>query len=446
MEYRQEALNRVCCSTGVNAKTRWIFTAMMILLVVLVGQASRELLPPDDLREAEVGREMYVGEDYVIPHLAGRPFVEKPPAFPAVIALVYSLTGGPSMQAARFVSISFALAALAAVFLAGRNVLGTQGGLIAAVVLAFSSRFCRAAHGVHIDIALTAAMAFALHFTWKAQQADDSREKAWGYAETAFCLAVAFLLKGLVGPALYGTGFLLYLLSVRRFSELRHWIRPMPVAAFLLPVLLWMLPFMIRATPDQIWEFFVRNHFGRFFSGYESNLRAGYYYLVDLMRAFLPASLLLPFAVFSAWRRRTISEGRASLFFLSMATGPLLLLSFSKGKDSIYLLPAYPAFALLVADWYFRNLQERGREGPFRSIVAWFGGGDHDQCTCRDLLHRLLGGDIAFVELCRHCFFDGCGRFCFPMDGRRSSGGFPGHDGTLCSFVGALVYRTDRGP
>ena len=34
-------------------------------LSVLVGQSGRELLPPDDLREAEIAREMWLRGDYL---------------------------------------------------------------------------------------------------------------------------------------------------------------------------------------------------------------------------------------------------------------------------------------------------------------------------------------------------------------------------------------------
>ena len=48
-----------------------------VLSVLVVGQAGRELLPYDDLREAQVAHEMYDGGDLVIPHLASVPFLEK---------------------------------------------------------------------------------------------------------------------------------------------------------------------------------------------------------------------------------------------------------------------------------------------------------------------------------------------------------------------------------
>lgn len=60
--------------------------------VVVVGQVGRELLPPDELREAEVAREMLENGDYIVPHLAGLPFVEKPPGFQAMITMGWLTT------------------------------------------------------------------------------------------------------------------------------------------------------------------------------------------------------------------------------------------------------------------------------------------------------------------------------------------------------------------
>ena len=79
-----------------DVQIRVILYLLASVIVILIGQAGRELLSPDDLREVEVAREMYVAGDYVIPHLAGLPFVEKPSGFQAVVAAVYNLIGGPS--------------------------------------------------------------------------------------------------------------------------------------------------------------------------------------------------------------------------------------------------------------------------------------------------------------------------------------------------------------
>lgn len=345
-------------------RTNNIQAAILLILgglVLFVGQAGRELFPPDDLREVELAREMLEDGDYIVPHLAGLPFVEKPPGFQAVVAVAYRIFGGPSALVARLVSAAFALASLAAVFLLGRRTLSIRGGGLAATLLALSSRFCRTAHEVLLDNALTTLSAFTLLFTWIALEAAEPWEKRRAYTAAAFSIGLAFLVKGFVWPALFGAGFLTYVAVSRRKDELRHALRPLPVAAFFVPVLAWVGPFVANAAPDLIHEFFVANHIGRFMSGYHSNVRPFYFYLLDVWPDFAPSSFLLPFAAVAAWQRRRQLTDQAGIFFLSLVVGLMVLLSISQAKDAVYLLPAYPALAMLVAWWCVPILSAGGR-------------------------------------------------------------------------------------
>jgi 4-amino-4-deoxy-L-arabinose transferase-like glycosyltransferase len=335
----------------------WRTTAQAILLLVLsgwvlvIGQLGHELLPPDDLREAEVAREMVETGDYIVPHVAGLPFVEKPPLFQIIVALVFRISGGASIAAARAVSVAFALASVAAVFLLGRRIAGARCGGLAAACLAFSERFCQEAHKVHLDNALTATVAFATLFAWTALEAVDSQAKSRAYAAAAFSLALAFLTKGLIGPALFGAGYLAYIANSGRQKELRYAFGLLPAAAFVAPVGLWLVLFVTNAKPDVIHEFFIDNQLGRFAHGYLSHVRPVYFYLLDIWSSFAPASMFLSFAIAAAWRKRRDAENLAGFFLLTMATMPILILSISQAKDIYYLLPIYPALALLVAWW-----------------------------------------------------------------------------------------------
>ncbi len=340
----------------------WIVLLVVAaVLPLVIGQAHRELLPPDDLREAEVAREMWLAGDYVVPHLAGLPFVEKPPAFQAVVAAAYAALGHPSTEAARAVSAAFALATLLAVFLLGRLAIGLDGAALAVALLALSARFCRTAHVVQLDNGLTAAIAFALLFAWKGLAAEEPEAKRRAFAACGLALGLSFLFKGFVGPALFGAGLVTYLAIERRFAELRLALRPLPIAGFLAPVLLWLVPFVMRASPAVLHAFFIDNHLGRAVSGFASNVRPPYYYALDLWLAFAPTCLLLPFAALDFVRARAAREpAAASAFFLAFGIGPLLLLSLPKAKDSHYALPAFPALALFAADWSARVLRAGG--------------------------------------------------------------------------------------
>lgn len=164
--------------------------------VILIGQAGRELLPPDDLREAEVAREMYIGGDYIIPHLAGIPFIEKPSGFPFAVMTAYKIAGRPSETAARLTSVFFAFISLMFVFLLGHKVLGVEGGAFSAAILGLSMRFSRTAHEILLDNALTAMVAAAVFFSWIALDTGDPKKEAPGLCSHGFCIGSVLSLQG----------------------------------------------------------------------------------------------------------------------------------------------------------------------------------------------------------------------------------------------------------
>ena len=336
-------------------------------IVILIGQIGRELVPPDDLREAEIAREMYVGGNYIVPHLGGLPFVDKPPGFYAVVATAYRIVGKPIAAAARLTTAIFALASLAGVFLLGRRILGIEGGSLAAAILAFSQRFCRTAHNVLLDNALTATIAFTVFFSWIALETDTPRKKHLAYAAAGLSLGVSFLVKGFVGPVIFGSGFLLYLVVSKRFGELQHILHPFPVIAFLVPVLSWVLPFLFFASSSLVRELFIMNHFGRFV-GSLGHKRPVYFYLITIWPEFAPGSIFLPLAIWMVWKTRKEWENRAGPFFLALFLGPLIPLSVSVSKYWVYFLPVHPALAMLVA-WSIVKGWKSPRRGV--KIFTW---------------------------------------------------------------------------
>jgi 4-amino-4-deoxy-L-arabinose transferase-like glycosyltransferase len=194
-----------------------------------------------------------------------------------------------------------------------------------------------------------------------ALQATDVRKKRLAYAAAGFSLGVSFLFKGFVGPAIFASGFLLYLIVGRRFGEIRHILRPFPVIAFLAPVLSWVVPFLLQAPSNLVREFFIQNHFGRFLHAYDSHKGPIYFYPFIIWLEFAPGSIFLPMAIWMAWKTRKEWENQVGIFSLSLFVGPLALLSASSAKDYVYFLPVYPALAMLVAWCVVRGWSSPGR-------------------------------------------------------------------------------------
>ena len=316
-------------SAMVAARVRSVILLLFCGVVIIVGQVARELLSPDDLREAEIAREMWADGDWVVPHLAGLPFVEKPPGFQALVALAYASTGGPSIAAARSAAAASALVAVAAVFVFGRKLLGLEGAALAAAILALAPRFCRTAHELLLDNALTATMAVALLCSWMALTSTMPAARRRATVATGAALGVAFLIKGFVGPALFVSGVVAWTLLTRRRDALRLFVHPLLAAAFLAPVLVWVIPFLVRGTPELAWTFFVSNQFGRATWGYLSHVRPVWFYVANLPLQFGPATLMLPAAMRSAYAERRCEEPQIRPFLAAFVIGPLLLLSAS---------------------------------------------------------------------------------------------------------------------
>jgi 4-amino-4-deoxy-L-arabinose transferase-like glycosyltransferase len=352
------------------SRVRVILLLVIAVAVVVVGQAGRDLLEPDDTREAEVAREMLRNGDYVTPTFAGLPFVEKPSGFPAVVATAFRVAGGPSVGAARAVAAGFAVASIVAVFLLGRRLLGAEGGALCAALLALSGRFCRTAHEILLDNALTAALAFALFFASVAFSTTDARVRRLARTACAFAVGTSFLFKGFVGPALFAAGLLVHALIRSKWRETRRMFSLASAAVFLAPIALWVAPFVARAPESLQHEFFVDNYLGRALSGYLSHSRPPWFYVGDLWGDLAPTSLLLPFAAAAAWRTRRDPRAAGAAFFLAFAAGPLVLLSASTAKDSVYLLPAAPAMALLAGWWWERALCEDRRASRIIASAA----------------------------------------------------------------------------
>src|SRR5262245_37527120 len=80
--------------------TAFLWAALATLCFLGVG---RSLWTPDEPREAEIGREMYLRPG-LIPTLNGEAFYEKPPLYYWTLSAAYLVGGGPSPTAARAVS------------------------------------------------------------------------------------------------------------------------------------------------------------------------------------------------------------------------------------------------------------------------------------------------------------------------------------------------------
>src|ERR1019366_7779610 len=187
--------------------------------------AGRPLFDPDEGRYAEIPREILSRADWLIPHLNGLAYLEKPPLQYWITALAFEAFG-QSVAIARLWTGLCGYLSLALVFAIGRRVWGFDAGLKALMFTAASSLFVLLGHQLTLDMTLCFFLLACLA-CFVFAQTDRERPaacRAWMLGCWA-AMALAVLTKGLIGALIPGLTLAVYVLWQRDFKTLSllHW-------------------------------------------------------------------------------------------------------------------------------------------------------------------------------------------------------------------------------
>ncbi|NUN92580.1 MAG: glycosyltransferase family 39 protein [Verrucomicrobiae bacterium] len=335
--------------------------AMLFPLFLQLG--SRGLNEPDEGRYAEMGREMLVTGDWLVPRLNGVPHYAKPPWIYWCVAVGLRVAGIHEWGA-RLPSALAASATVLLVFMLGRRMAGARAGLFSAAVLSTMLLFFAGGRLITPDMMLTALVTLALGCFWRWREIVHGNAAPHGagrFWRLGFYLALAFafLNKGPVGLAIAGLTILGFCAATRDFRALRkmNLLRGLVLLAFI--ALPWFL-LMIWLNPD-LADFYLRGEIrDRVLSG-RGRAKAWYYFLIILPIACWPWTFLAFPAARRHWTRwRTGGEGSAaSAFLLSWVLLPFAMFTLSGSKLPTYLLPLMPPISLLIGAWLAEMRPER---------------------------------------------------------------------------------------
>jgi 4-amino-4-deoxy-L-arabinose transferase-like glycosyltransferase len=335
-----------------------VYILLTLSLLLFLPKLGMPLLDPDEGLYAEIAREMVTRGDWVIPHVNGLPYLEKPPLYFWLTASTFWLFG-PSEWATRLWSAIAALGTVLLTWRIGRRLYGAHAGLLAGVVVATvvgNALYVRRASTDQLFVfCLTLAMYGFLRDAGRPERGS-SRFLLVYVGAALSVLAKGFI--GLVFPALIIS---LGVLAARGLG--RH--RQMPLSWRDLNLARGLAVFAAVAVPwhalvawrsPGLFNFYVvDNHVLRF-------LNARRYVEDDVPSstvAFLVASFLwaFPWSVF-ALARRGSGEPDSSRYarwrpvIVIWLVAIVGLFAASRFKHEYYALPAFPALAVLVgAAW-----------------------------------------------------------------------------------------------
>jgi 4-amino-4-deoxy-L-arabinose transferase-like glycosyltransferase len=352
----------------IQAGPRWralVLAAAAVLLLAGLGRLDADA--PDEPRTLQIAEEMRSVEHgatgFVVLHLNGEVYTQKPPLYYWLAAGVGAVRGRVTVWAARLPSALAGIGVVALTLLLGTRLLGSGAGVLGAAILLTTWQFPYLARRVQFDVLLTLFELTALACFWWLDRGIGPRRRHLLVLHAALGLAV--LTKGPVGFLIPGLTIAAFLSWERRPRDLLRVFPLWGLALSLGPGLLWIALATAWAPAGYAGTAVGENLIGRFFSG-TSHARPFWYYLWSFPLHFAPWTLAWPVIAWVA--RRSIftadaddSAQRAWRFLLAGVATSLVFFSISSGKRSLYLLPVFPATALLCADALLRWLAGRTR-------------------------------------------------------------------------------------
>ena len=332
-----------------SKKLIWsLLAAFVIVWLYVLGV--RTLVPPDEGRYAEMAREMWASGDWITTRLNGIKYFEKPPLQTWMNALSFAAFGLGEWQARLWTG----LCGLGGVFLtayAGHRVFGARAGFYAALALGSSLFWVACGQIDSLDMGLSGMTTIVLCAVLIAQHdgATERERRHWMLVCWAG-MALAVLAKGLIGLVLPGAVLVLYTALSR---DLAIWKRLHLVKGLLLFFAIatpWFVLVGLK-NPEQPHFFFIHEHWERFFLKTHHREGAWYYFLVLLIPGIMPWLGVLPQAMFHGIRREPGAAFQPKLLLLIWAVFITFFFSYSSSKLPGYILPIYPALALLIATY-----------------------------------------------------------------------------------------------
>ncbi|MGC1105850.1 MAG: glycosyltransferase family 39 protein [Candidatus Acidiferrales bacterium] len=314
------------------------------------------LLDSSDAGHAEAAREMLQSHNWVILHIDGVRYLEKPPLQYWLVAASYAAFGATAF-ATRFPLALAVVGLVLMVYFFARRWFGERAGFYAGLVMCTSPGVFLFTRIMIPEAIYALFFTAAFYFFLRAWQGTISPRK--GYWGAAALIALAVLTRSLIG-LVFPVGIIFCFLLTT--GDLEKW-RRLPLVSSAIVFLLVALPWHIAAI------FSGRGFFGGFFWFYfinEQIFRAvGWRYPTDYEAVplwlwlaehivwFFPWIVFLPSAIreiprLRDWRKQLDERGQALALLTVWVLFIFLFFSWTKSRMEYYTFSAWPAVAILL--------------------------------------------------------------------------------------------------
>ena len=325
-----------------------LFSAALILPPV----GARQIVSGDEARFAVLAQDMLKRGTWFDARVRDQRYRNKPLMYPWAIKIL-SMPGGRVTQTTAHLPIAVAaIAVVAFTTILGQQLFGARAGIWAGLVVATSYSFFAHSQTLLPDMLVVAFGMAALAAFWSAMtHPPGTRALVLFYA----CVALGVFAKGPMGiiPLLIAV---VWLVTEEGWRGLRRLGSRVGLIAFVALSLAWLLPFIFAGgrsfARNVVW-----NDWLNWYLGSPQPMRILNHWL-EAAKGLIPWTTLFVLPVLCV--RREWRNGAVRFAFLAWVV-PFVVMMASQNHRIRYLLPTYPAAALLVAWWVDTHGGERSR-------------------------------------------------------------------------------------
>jgi 4-amino-4-deoxy-L-arabinose transferase-like glycosyltransferase len=302
-------------------------------------------------REGLVVQAMEASADWTLPVVNGSYIPFKPPLFHWAALFIAKTLGRIDELTLRLPSAIFATLGVFLTYFAAARLWEEKAGFASAAVLATNHEWWTAASLAQVDMALAFFMTAALMLFLLAYRNRGEEIGVAAPSAIALLLGCATLAKGPVGLAIPLLIFFCFLSLRRELALLRKSHLLASAALFCIVAGSWYLLALRQGGQAFFLRQIVNENFRTAVGAY-GHYQSPFYFVPAWLSNMLPWSLFFPAMALFAYRKREWLRDERVVYLLVWFAAVFLFFSLARGKRSIYILPLYPAAALLFGAWW----------------------------------------------------------------------------------------------
>lgn len=351
----------------------WIAALWLAAIVLfLIGLGDVALRDWDEGIVAQVARDIWRSQSqpnsltWLYPTIGGAPYLNKPTLVHWLIAQCYAI-GGVNEWMARLPGALLSASSVPLLYGVGRELFSRRTPAIFAALI-YLTLLPVVRHGrlAMLDGALVCFFLVMIYCLLRSR-----RDLRWAVG-VGIGFGLTCLTKGAVGILLAAIACLFMLWDTPRLLRSRYlWLGLLLGSA---PVAAWYWAQWLKYGSLFIGTNLINQSFSRLWSSVEGNRGPIWYYLLELLKTTLPWLVFLPQGFKLAWEHRNLGWAKLVLVW---AGGYLLVISLMQTKLPWYVMPLYPALALVggaMLDrlWDVQDVFGVRSFPPQRYPVAWW--------------------------------------------------------------------------